>query len=69
MMDENEMIKANAPKGATHWDTGENCYLKAENDCLYYMPIYLTYWQVSAHKDGVDALEIHSYCVPLSELN
>lgn len=73
-----------APIGATHWDTGEHCYLEAVDGVLWYVSftaardfffspesLKTTHgpgWHVSAHKDGVKALTMYSYCVPLTEL-
>lgn len=57
------------PEGATHYDTGEGCYLKAVNDTLYYMfPKIHKSWHTSNHRDGVDALHLHKYHVQISEI-
>lgn len=65
----NEEILKNAPDGATHYDTGEGCYLKAVGDALYYMfPNIHKSWHKSHHKDGVSSLEMYDYHVALSSL-
>ncbi|AUR98357.1 hypothetical protein NVP1250O_19 [Vibrio phage 1.250.O._10N.261.55.E11] len=50
-------VLENAPSDATHYDTGEGCYLKEVNDTLYYIyPKIHKGWHASAHKDGVNSL-------------
>jgi len=62
-------VLENAPTDATHYDTGEGCYLKAVKGTLYYIyPKIHKGWHVSAHKDGVQALEMYDYHVRLDTL-
>lgn len=68
-MNTREQILDDAPRGATHFDTGERCYLCAVNNTLYYMfPHIHRTWNKSNHKDGVAALTKYDYCVPLDQL-